>query len=98
MNEESHKKYLEKINDRVHFLETLIRTQVKIINDLRKQISHMQKNRENIAAPKNSICSCCTLPAVIVGNCGHYFCTLCIERYHHIDCVSCELSDIEENE
>lgn len=79
-------------NDRIHYLEMLLRTQIKIINDLRKQISHMQKDRENIAAPRDAQCSCCSGHAILVAKCGHYFCSLCIDRYHHVDCVSCELN------
>lgn len=89
---------LEKLNDQVHHLETLIKTQNSIITDLQRQVKMMRESASNIPAPLKSRCDCCSGIAMIVGKCGHYFCSMCIDRSHHIDCVICEISIAEDNE
>jgi hypothetical protein len=92
------KDIIEKLNQQIHHLETLISTQVKIIIDLQRQVKLMRDDCKNIAAPKNSKCDCCSGIGMIVGKCGHYFCTMCIDRSHHIDCVICEMNNEENGE
>lgn len=73
-----------------HYLETLLNEQKKIIADLQKQVRLFQEHIQEKPAPKNSRCVCCSNFAYIIAKCGHYFCSICTDRSHHIGCVECE--------
>jgi hypothetical protein len=88
----------DKYNQKIHYVEDLLRMQSKVIVELKDQISHLLKNRESLIAPIDAICICCTIKASIVAKCGHYFCDLCVGRFHHEDCIQCEKNKASENE
>lgn len=35
-------------------------------------------------------CVCCGLHGYEQGECGHWFCEICVNRDHDVDCLVCE--------
>lgn len=89
---------IDKYNAKIHHLEGLLRSQVTIISELQKQVLYLKKDKNTLTAPPDAKCICCTIPASIIATCGHYFCDICVGRYHHIDCIQCEKNRIVINE
>lgn len=79
--------------DNCHYLEMLLNEQKKIIIGLQKQVRLLQEDSKERPAPKNAVCVCCSGIAIIIAKCGHYFCTLCTDRYHQENCIECEKND-----
>lgn len=85
---------IDRYNGQIHHLENLLRSQVKIINELQKQITYLKKDKTTLTAPPDAKCVCCTISASIIAKCGHYFCDICVGRFHHEDCIQCEKNRI----
>jgi hypothetical protein len=82
--------YIDRLNDRVHHLETLINEQNKLIYLYSKQMEYLKKDKDNLIAPIDAKCVCCTITASHIAKCGHYFCIVCMDRSHDADCIQCE--------
>lgn len=77
-------------SDSCHHLEVLLKEQNKIITVLQRQVRLLQDNLEEKPAPRNSRCVCCSNFAYMIAKCGHYFCSICVDRSHHVCCIECE--------
>lgn len=76
--------------DNCHYLEKLLEEQKKIITGLQKQVKILQDSSQEKPAPNDVVCVCCSGGAILIAKCGHYFCSQCVDRYHHKNFIKCE--------
>lgn len=75
--------------DHCHHLEKLLDEQKRIIYTLQNQYKDLVAGKKT-KAPKGVNCVCCSSLADSIAECGHYFCSICTDRYHDKQCIECE--------